>query len=548
MHYFARCSLSFIPALCAIAVFNLPLVAEERIDLDAIHKIREEALQNSKVMDHLFYLTDVNSPGFFAAADWVVKQLKEWGIKADLEKWGPYGRGWEFTYFAGSMTEPAYAPLIGFPLAYTPGTNGPVSGAVTIAIIANDADLEKYKGKLRDKIVLLGAGRDLTMSVNPLALRRSDNDLLALTLAPDAALPLGQPRPPGSVAAAGPGGRGGQQGGPGGGGQGGQQFNQRLNKFLADEGAAVVVRMGLGRSEGGTVFGQGGGSREPKDPVPPPMVAITPEHYNRVARLLDRNIPVKMQFDIKARFIDDRNDSVNVIGEIEGGRKKSEIVMIGAHLDSWHGGTGATDNAAGSAVMIETMRILKTLNMRLDRTVRIGLWSGEEQGLLGSRAYVNEHFGKREDMKITAEHAKFSGYLNVDNGSGKIRGVYLQGNDMMRPIFEEWFKPFKDLGAGTISIRNTGGTDHQSFDAVGLPGFQFIQDQLEYDSRTHHSNMDVYDRVQRADMAQMAAIVASFVYNAANREEMLPRKPLPKPQPPPAKPQGGGAPASATAN
>ena len=303
--------------------------------------------------------------------------------------------------------------------------------------------------------------------------------------------------------------------------------------LLTDEGVAVAIRIGAGRSEGGTVFGQAGGSRDAKEPTPPPMIALTPEHYNRIARLLDRKVPVKLEVDVSARFVDARTDSVNVIGEIEGGRKKQEVVMIGAHLDSWHGGTGATDNAAGSAVMIEAMRILKTLNLRLDRTVRLGLWGGEEQGLLGSRAYVTAHFADRADMKLKPEHATLSAYFNVDNGSGKIRGVFLQGNDAMRPIFETWLKPFQDLGATTISIRGTGGTDHLSFDAVGLPGFQFIQDQLEYDSRTHHSNMDVYDRVQRNDMMQMAAFVASFVYNAANREELLPRKPLPKPQPPP---------------
>jgi Zn-dependent M28 family amino/carboxypeptidase len=253
-----------------------------------------------------------------------------------------------------------------------------------------------------------------------------------------------------------------------------------------------------------------------------------------------------MQFDIQAKFLDDRTDSVNVIGEIPGGRKRDEVVMIGAHLDSWQGGTGATDNAAGSAVMMEVMRILKTLNLPLDRTVRLALWSGEEQGLLGSKAYVKEHFANVEDMKLKPEHSKLAGYFNVDNGSGKIRGVYLQGNDAMRPVFEAWFKPFQDLGASTISIRNTGGTDHQSFDAVGLPGFQFIQDPLEYNALTHHSNMDVYDRVQRDDMAQMAAIVTSFVYNAANREQILPRKPLPKAQPPQGRggPGPGGAPAT----
>jgi carboxypeptidase Q len=521
-------------ALLAL-VASAPLVAQDSVDLDVVHKIRQEALQNSQVMEHLFYLTDVsgsrltNSPGFFSAADWVVKRLGEWGISAHQEKWGPFGRGWTYTRFSGHMIEPQSTPLIGAPLAYTPGTNGPVSGDAMIVAINNEGDFAKYKGMLKGKMVLLGPGRELQMSLQPLGLRRSDADLATIAQAPDAAQGAGGrgQRPPGADAIG-----GGRQGGPGGAG-GGQQFQRALNKFLSDEGVAVAVRVGGGRSEGGTVFAQAGGSRDPKDPVPSPMVTLTPEHYNRIARLLDHKIPVKLEFDIQARFLDDRTDSVNVIGDIEGGRKRQEIVMIGAHLDSWHSGTGATDNAAGSAVMIEVMRILKTLNLRLDRTVRLALWSGEEQGILGSRAYVAEHFAAREDMKLKADHARLSGYFNVDNGSGKIRGVYLQGNDAMRPIFQAWLKPFEDLGATTISIRNTGGTDHLSFDAVGLPGFQFIQDPLEYDSRTHHSNMDVYDRVQRADMMQMAAIVTSFVYNAANREALLPRKPLPKPQPAP---------------
>jgi hypothetical protein len=515
----------------ALAIVSSPLVAQEAVDLDAVHRIRDEALQNSKVMEHLFYLTDVsgsrltNSPGFFNAADWVVKQLGEWGISARQEKWGPYGRGWTFTKFSAHMLEPTPVPLIGAPLAYTPGTNGPLSGDATIVAITTEADFAKYKGMLKGKMVLLGPGRELQMSMQPLGLRRTDADLATIAQAPDAAQGGRGQRPPGADAIGGP----GRQGGPFG---GGAQFQRALNKFLSDEGVAVAIRVGGGRSEGGTVFAQGGGSRDPKDPVPPPMVTLTPEHYNRIARLLDHKIPVTLEFNVDARFVDDRTDSVNVVGEIPGGRKRDEVVMIGAHLDSWHSGTGATDNAAGSAVMIEVMRILKTLNLRLDRTVRLALWSGEEQGILGSRAYVADHFAAREDMKLKPEHAKLAGYFNVDNGSGKIRGIYLQGNDAMRPIFQAWLKPFEDLGASTISIRNTGGTDHLSFDAVGLPGFQFIQDQLEYDSRTHHSNMDVYDRVQRADMMQMAAIVTSFVYNTANRDTLLPRKPLPKAQPP----------------
>jgi len=528
-------------AAISVAAITTPLVADEAVNLDVVHNIRDEALQNSQVMEHLFYLTDVsgsrltNSPGFFNAADWVVKRLGEWGISAHQEKWGPYGRGWTYTRFSAQMLEPQSVPLIGAPLAYTPGTNGPVTGEPIIIAINNEGDFNKYKGTLKGKIVLLGPGRDLQMSLQPLGSRRTDADLATLAQAPEAGPGRGQAAP--GAAAIG----GGRQGGPGG-GNANQQFQRALNKFLSDEGASVVVRPAGGRSEGGTLFAQGGGTRDPKDPVPPPMVVLTPEHYNRIARLLDHKVPVKLEFNVDARFVDDRMDSVNVIGEIPGGRKRAEIVMIGAHLDSWHTGTGATDNAAGSAVMIEVMRILKTLNLRLDRTVRLALWSGEEQGILGSRAYVTDHFAAREDMKLKPEHAKLSGYFNVDNGSGKIRGVYLQGNDAMRPIFEAWLKPFEDLGATTISIRNTGGTDHLSFDAVGLPGFQFIQDPLEYDSRTHHSNMDVYDRVQRADMMQMAAIVASIVYNAANRDELLPRKPLPKPQPAPQQPPNANPP------
>jgi carboxypeptidase Q len=541
-----------LPILACLVVFAvMPIAAEERVDLNAIHKIREEALQNSKVMDHVFQLTDVygprltNSPGFFAAADWVVKQLKEWGIDGHEEKWGPFGRGWTYTHFSVNLIEPQYAPLIGFPLAYSPGTNGTVTGEAMVANIAAESDFDKYKGKLKGKIVFLGVGRELNMITTSQGQRYTDDELAKLSLAADGG---GRGGAPGTVALGdGRGGRGGR------GGQGTpstdgltpqQRFQNQLNKFLKDEGVAVVVRLGGGQSSGGTVFGQAAGSRDIKDPVPPPSVVLTPEHYNRVLRLLDNKIPVKLEFEIQAKFLDDRTDSINVIGEIPGGRKRDEIVMLGAHLDSWQGGTGATDNAAGCAVMIEAMRILKTLGLPMDRTVRMALWSGEEQGLLGSRAYVTEHFADRGDMKLKPEHAKLAGYFNVDNGSGKIRGVYLQGNDAMRPVFEAWFKPFEDLGAGTISIRNTTGTDHQSFDAVGLPGFQFIQDGLEYNSRTHHSNMDVYDRVQRADMAQMAAIVASFVYEAANREEILPRKPLPKPQPP----QNGRAGTNASSN
>jgi carboxypeptidase Q len=508
--------------------------AQESVDLDVVHRIRREAMDNSRVMDHVFQLTDVsgprltNSPGYFTAANWIVGQMKTWGIDARLEPWGPFGRGWEFTHFSAHMTEPTAAPLIGVPLAWTPGTNGAVTAEAAVAVIANDADLERYRGRLKGKIVFLGTGRELPMRTTVPGPRLTEQQLTDITAAP-AGGRAGNPAP-GTRAAAAVAGRGGPAAAnapaPA---PAAQQFTNRLNQFFAAEGVVAVARIGLGQSDGGTVFAQAGGSRDARDPIAPPTFMLTPEHYNRVLRLLDAGTAVKLEVDIRARFIDDRTDSVNVVAEIPGRTKPREVVMIGAHLDSWHGGTGATDNAAGSAVMIEVMRILKALNLPMDRTVRMALWGGEEQGLLGSRAYVTQHFADRADMKLKPEHATLSGYFNVDNGTGRIRGIYLQGNDRMRPIADQWFKPFGDLAAGTISIRNTGGTDHTSFDAVGLPGFQFIQDPIEYDSRTHHSNLDLYDRIQAADLRQMAAVVASLVYNTATRPDLLPRKPLPPP-------------------
>ncbi len=278
-------------------------------------------------------------------------------------------------------------------------------------------------------------------------------------------------------------------------------------------------------------MGGSGGSWEPDAPIPPPKVALPPEPYARLSRLVEKEIVVKIELNVEERFHEETLDGINVIAEIPGGKKKDEIVMLGAHLDSWHAGTGATDNAGGCAIILEAMRILKAADLKMDRTVRLALWGGEEQGLFGSRGYVKEHFADPVTMKLTPEHARLSGYFNVDNGTGKIRGIYLQGNDMVRPIFKSWLAPFRDLGATTITIKNTGGTDHLSFDSVGLPGFQFIQDPLDYDTRTHHTNLDVYDHAQPSDMMQASAILASFVYNAATRPEMLPRELLPKPLP-----------------
>ncbi len=506
---------------------TLCLPAEERVDLSIVHRIRTEAFENSRVMDHMFHLTDVNGPrltgssGYRKAADWLTGKAREYGLSnPHLEKWGPFGRGWEYTQFSAHMLEPAYSPLIGFPLAWSSGTNGPLTGQPSIAVIQTPKDLEKFKGKLKGKIVLVDPVRETSLLTNPLAKRYSDTDLLGLEQAPE---PADAPRRlPGDFRNL----------------DELRAFRNKRIVFFKEEGVRAVIFDGA-TADGGTVFASRGGSNDLKVPVPPPMIALTPEHYNRIVRLVERKIPVRIELNIEAHTIEENQDSSNVVAEIPGNRKKEQLVMIGAHLDSWQGGTGATDNAAGCAVALEVMRILKSLALPMDRTVRLALWSGEEQGLLGSKAYVKQHFADPAKMDLKPEHALLSAYFNLDNGTGKIRGVYLQGNDMMRPVFSAWFSPFKDLGASTISIRNTGGTDHLSFDAVGLPGFQFIQDPMEYSTRTHHSNMDVYDHVSAADLRQAAAIMASFVYNAATREEMLPRKPLPKP-----KPEGSDRPAS----
>ena len=374
--------------------------------------------------------------------------------------------------------------------------------------------MNTLKGTLGGKIILLDPPQQIDMQTAPPGRRYTDADLAGLLAPPE-------PRP-------GPGRAGG--GPPAGGPQGARGNAARRMQFLKDEGALLVLTPG-GRGQWGVIVATSAGSRELKEAPPLPAVAIAAEQYNRVYRLLEKKIPVRLEFNVEARLIDEPTDSVNVIAEIPGGRKKNEVVMLGAHLDSWTGGTGAADNAAGCAIMMEAMRILKTLNFKMDRTVRMALWSAEEQGLLGSRAYVTEHFADRATMALKPEHARLSGYFNIDNGSGKLRGVYLQGNDMIRPVFEAWIEPFKDMGLTTLTIRNTSGTDHLSFDAVGLPGFQFIQDPLEYSTRTHHANEDVYERVQPGDLVQASIVVASFAYNAATRPDLLPRKPLPKPQP-----------------
>jgi len=526
--------------LLASLPFWLFAADNEKVDLGVLHRIKSEAFGgNSRVMDTLFFLTDVygprltGSPNIRDAADWSVKKMKEWGLaNVKLETWGPFGRGWVATRFSAMMKEPEFQPIIGFAQPWSPGTNGPVSGQAVMAVINGPDDLEKFKGKLKGKIVLAAAMHTSTLSEDPLSRRLTDAELEAAATAPDpssgnpAMLPLGFFRP-------GAGGRGAAPGGPGGrGGPAGRgaamAFRTQLNKFLREEGALVVLTPGNG-PDGGTIMGQAAGSATTKDEdLPPPSVVLTNEHYNRIARLLDKNIPVTLEFDLGARFTDS-GDSFNITAEVPGTDPNAGFVMLGGHFDSWTGGTGATDNGAGSAVALEAIRILKALDLKMPRTIRLGLWTAEEQGLLGSRAYVKEHFADPADMKTKPEHARLSAYYNIDNGSGKVRGIYMQDNDQVRPIFETWIAPLKDLGVTTLTIRNTGSTDHMAFDGVGLPAFQFIQDPLEYGTRTHHSNMDVYDHLSANDLEQASAVMAWFVYNTATRPDMIPRKPMPNP-------------------
>ena len=533
----------------------------EKVDLSVIHKIKTaelggggrggggggrggEGRGGSQVMNTMFNLTDrygprlVNSPQFRRAGEWAVKQLSDWGMSnAHLEKWSTAGgRGgaipsWEITGYSGAMVEPTYMPIIGYPQAWSGGTNGLVTGEAVMASIQTPADLDKWHGKLTGKIVLTAPLQELAFPTTPLGRRYTDEELKEME--PEV-IPTGG-------AGGGRGGRGGQNAAlaamtP----EERTAFMEKQAKFWQDEGVLLTITANA-RGQSGTVFASNGSPRTGDPTKNLPSVAITAEHYNRIVRLLDHNVPVKLSFDIKVNFDTTNTDSFNVIAEIPGTTKPNEVVMVGGHFDSWHMGTGATDNAAGSAVAMEVMRILKSANLKMDRTVRIALWGGEEEGLLGSRAYVKEHFADPATMKTTSEHQNFAGYFNIDNGTGRIRGIYLQQNEMVRPIFEQWFAALKDLTPGIITIRNTGGTDHQSYEAVGLPGFQFIQDPMDYDTRTHHSNMDVYDRIQQADMEQMAIVEAVFVYNAATRAEKLARNDLPPPTPPQGRGGRGGS-------
>jgi carboxypeptidase Q len=519
-------------------VAGAPAAAGESLDYDAIYRIKDEAVNRSQVMETLSYLTDVhgprltNSPNMRAAAAWAKTRLESHGLeKVALEVWGPFGRGWVNERMVAAMTAPQPFPLLAFPKAWTPGTDGPVKGDVVRVEIAKVEDFEKWKGKLKDKILLVSPSRAVPPYFESPTRRWEEKGLTDLT------------RPQLR--------RGGGFPGGGGGNLLSADFRRQRMAFFLKEGARAIVEMSSGaRGDNGAVIVQappeGEHMRQPTDAKVLPQVVVAAEHYSRLLRILDKKIPVSLELDVRNRFTDADLNSVNVIAELPGSDKADEVVMIGAHFDSWHSGTGTTDNGVSSAVMMEAMRILKAAGLKPRRTIRMALWTGEEQGLLGARAYVKAHFADRYDIKPTPEHGKLAAYFNMDNGGGAFRGVYLQGNEGVASIFDAWMKPFNNLGMTTLSIRPTGSTDHVAFDEVGLPGFQFIQDPIEYGSRTHHTNLDVYERAVPDDLVQNAITIATFAYHAANREQALPRKPLPKSQTRPTTPGGPATPRPTT--
>ncbi len=490
----------------------------QKVDVQAIEKIKKEGLDNSQVERLAFELVDKagpklsNSAGYQRATEFAVRQLEEWGLQnAGTEAWGEFGRGWEVEKSYVAMTKPYYMPFIAVPKAWSESTTGEISGRVVFIDAKTEEDLAKYKGKLKGAIV----GIKPTGSQGP-TFEADANRYTAGQLDEMAQPPSGNTDSrytPDQMAAL----------------RAARAFGQRVNEFLAEEGVALVIKGMNGRH--GTLFTSSARGFQKDAPAGVPELETAPEHVGLMARLFENGVEVEIEAEVKTKYKTDDLQGYNVIAEIPGTDPtlKEEVVMLGGHLDSWHGANGATDNSSGCIVMMEAVRILKATGLQPKRTIRIALWGGEEQGLNGSRGYVTNHFGDRTTMELKPAHEKISAYYNIDNGTGRIRGIYLQGNEAVGPIFDEWFKPVDDLIENrTITIRNTGGTDHQSFDALSIPGFQFIQDEVEYNTRTHHTNMDLYERLVMDDLKQMAIIVASFVYNTAQRDEKLPRKELRK--------------------
>jgi carboxypeptidase Q len=488
----------------------------ENLDTAMMTKIRDEGMNHSQVMEIVFNLTDANgprlmqSPGYFKAANWAKTKLASWGlVNANLEAWGNWGKGWELEKYYLAMTSPYYKPLIGFPKTFSNGTNGLAHAQVILLEAADSSDLPAYAGKLKDKIILIKRTDSLPLGFRPDANRYTDSELKNLADYDPKSPPVTSAASAATTRAF----------------MAAAHFLMLVKNFATEQGALGVLTTST-RNSDGTVFVQNGIPYNTEMLPTINDISISYEDFMTMQRMLLHNIPVQVDLELRTRIYSDDQKGYNVIAEIPGtdNKLKEQLVMIGGHLDSWQGATGATDNAAGSAVMMEVVRILKAVGAKPKRTIRIALWGGEETGLWGSKNYVKNHFTDTVTKKFNQAGDKLSVYLNLDNGTGKIRGIYTQGNTAVEPIFNQWFQAFHDLGAATLSLQNTGGTDHLSFDAIGLPGFQFIQDPMEYGSRTHHSNMDTYDHLSGEDMKQAAVIIASFVYDAAQREEKMPRK------------------------
>jgi hypothetical protein len=525
--------------------YELPQPAKENLDLSMYEQIRIEGLTHSHVMEYASGLMDgigprlTGSPNLKRANEWTRDQLAAMGCSnAHLEDWGEFGMGWQQLNTWTRMASPDTAVFITQAAPWSPSSNGAISGQAIWMDVKKEEDLDKYKGKLGGKVVLLGEMREVKPVDKPLFEREDEKELAKIVEHPLTPEPeYFTPELMKSI-----------------------ELRQKISKFLAEEHAlAVILPSRDGRNNGGsggTIFvdtsrGLGWFSYQREHIQPVPVVIAAIENYGRVYRLLKANVPVTIEMNVDVKFTGDHEHGFDTIAEIPGTdpKLKDEVVMVGGHLDSWASATGATDNGAGTVVAMEVMRIFNALQVKPRRTIRIGLWTGEEQGLFGSIGYVKQHFGfvplstapdqvklpewmrkPAGPIELKPDQQKISGYFNVDNGTGKILGVYLQENVAEAPIFSQWIEPLKDLGVTAITVRNTEGTDHESFDNVGIPGFQFIQDKLDYASRTHHTNMDTYERLQAGDLAQAATVEAIFVYNTAMRDQMLPRKPLPHPE------------------
>ena len=535
-------------AAVAIAAIAAATAAEEFVDLDMVNRIRDEGLNRSKVMETAAHLTDAigprltNSPQGRKASEWTRDRLAEWGLaNAHLESWGPFGRGWSYEQATVSVVSPVAFPLVVVPTAWTPGTDGMVRGPVMRVKVESEADLTPLTGQLSGKILLIAEPREIKDMEAALFGRLTASELEDLAKYGPERRRTRERMSREEVLRR-------------------VRLRARTRSFYKEQG--VLATLDVSDRERGIVRVGGAGSREIGEDPGVPGLVVAAEQYNRLSRLVAAGGEVIAEVDVRARFHDDNVMSQNTIAEIPGTDRRGEVVMVGAHLDSWHAGTGATDNGAGVAVAMEAMRILRALDVKPRRTIRIGLWTGEEQGLLGSRAYVAQHFASRPDptpeekelpsylrrnrgpLTLKPEHALLSAYFNLDNGTGRVRGVYTQQNIAAAPIFEAWLRPLADLGATTISNRDTSGTDHQAFDGVGLPGFQFIQDDAEYSTVTHHTNLDVFDRLQKDDLMQASVVMATFAYHAAMREGRFPRKPLPSDAPPAGEPSPAPAPAA----